>query len=198
MAGALILNQSNEWKAEPGFFSRRVLGAFLVASLFVCSCATPYKPFDHHYGYSEQQTSNDVYEVSFLGNGNSSYERVFDFAMLRAAEIALSRQAKSFTLLDVVNLSTVRAYHTPSFYYWTTSPHLSTGGQTTLPAIGLFSGVEWSYQMMEPAGERTYYRPGVKLKVKLLPDPPGSYYPSDPAMESERLKRKYRIKSGKR
>jgi hypothetical protein len=47
---------------------------------------------------------------------------------------------------------------------------------------------------MEPAQERAYYRPGVKLKVKLLPDFPGSYYPYDPAKESERLKRKYGIK----
>ena len=27
--------------------------------------------------------------------------------------------------------------------------------------------------------------------MKLLPDPPGSYYPYEPAKESERLKRKY-------
>jgi hypothetical protein len=47
---------------------------------------------------------------------------------------------------------------------------------------------------MEPAERRIYYRPGVKLKAKLLPDPPGSYYPYDPAKESERLKRKYGIK----
>ena len=138
-----------------------------------------------------------MYEVSFLGNGHSSYERVFDFAMLRTAELALGRQAKSFTLLDLVNLSSVRTYQTPTRFYWTASPYLSAGGQNILPAAGLFDGAEWSYLMMEPAQERIYYRPGVKLKAKLLPDPPGSYYPYNPAKESERLKRKYRIKPGK-
>jgi hypothetical protein len=197
MAGAFILSGFKEWKAERGFFSRLVFGSCLVASLFVCSCATPYRQLDHRYGYSERQLGNDVYEVSFLGNGNSSYERVSDFAMLRTAEIALSRQAKSFILLDLVNLSFARTYQTPTRFYWTAGPHLSTGGQPILPAAGLSDEAEWSYLVMEPAEEHVYYRPGVKLKVKLLPDPPGSYGTYDPAKESERLKRKYRIKPGK-
>jgi hypothetical protein len=137
-----------------------------------------------------------VYEVTFLGNGDSSYERVSDFAMLRAAEIALSRQTKSFTLLDVVNLSSARPYLTAPHFYWTTASELNAGSQHILPAAGPFDGPGWSYLVMEPGQERTYYRPGVKLKVKLLPDPPGSYYPYDPVKESERLKRKYRIKPG--
>jgi hypothetical protein len=196
MAGAFILAGFNKLKAERGSFPHLVFGASLVASLLVSSCATPYQPLDHRYGYSEQQVGNDVFEVSFLGNGHSSYERVLDFAMLRAADIALSRQAKSFTLLDLVNLSSVRTYQTPTLFDWTASPYLGPGGQYLLPAAGLADWTERSYLVMEPAQERTYYRPGVKLKVKLLPDPPGSYYPYDPAKESERLKRKYRIKPG--
>jgi hypothetical protein len=198
MAGAFIPDQFNKWKAERASFPHLVFGACLLMSLLLCSCASPYKPLDHRYGYSEQLVTNDVYEVSFLGNGNSSYERIFDFAMLRAAEIALSRQAKSFTLLDVVNLSSVRIYRTPTLFYWTAASNLGPGGQNILPAAGLADWTERSYLVMEPTQERTYYRPGVKLKVKLLPDPPGSYYPYDPAKESDWLKRKYRIKPGKR
>lgn len=193
MAGAFILSRFNQLNAEQGSFPHLVLGACLVASLFVCSCATPYQPLAHRYGYFEQQVGKDVYEVSFLGNGNSSYERAVDFAVLRAAEIALRRQAKSFTLLDLVNLSSARTYQMSTHFYWTASPYLSAGGQNTLPAMGLADWTERSYLAMEPAQKRTFYRPGVKLKVKLLPDPPGSYYPYDPAQASERLKRKYRI-----
>jgi hypothetical protein len=197
MVGAFILRQFKQWKAEWGSLPHWVFGACLIASLFVSSCATPYQASDHRYGYSEQQVAKDVYEVSFLGNGHCSYERAFDFAMLRAAELALSRQAKSFTFLDAVNLSSACAYQTPTRFYPTAAPALTAGGQSILPAAGLFDGPQWSYLMMEPAQERIYYRPGVKLKVKLLPDPPGSYYPYDPAKESERLKRKYGITPGK-
>jgi hypothetical protein len=196
MADAFIAYEFNQEKAERGFSSRLVLGSCLVANLLVCSCATSYQAYDHHYGYSEQQVEKDVYEVSFLGNANSSYERVKDFALLRAAEIALSRQAKSFTLLDVVNLSSAQPYLTAPRFYWTTASELNAGGQNILPAVGLFDGPEWSYRVMEPAQTRIYYRPGARLKVKLLPDPPGSYYPYDPAKVSERLKRKYRMNSG--
>jgi hypothetical protein len=197
MAGAFIPCQLDRRKAERGFLPRLFLGACLIASLFVSSCATPYQPLDHRYGYSEQPVGNDVYEVSFLGNGHCSDERALDFAMLRAAEIAISRQAKSFTLLDVVNLSSARPYQTPTRFYRTGSPFLSTGGQTTPPPLGLLSELGGSYLLAEPAEKGVYYRPGVKLKVKLLLDPPGSYYPYDPARESERLKRKYRITPGK-
>jgi hypothetical protein len=189
MAGASILFQFSKSKTERRFFSHLVCGSWLAASLLLSSCATPYKPLDHCYGYSEKQVAIDVYEVSFLGNGNTSHDRALDFAVLRAAEIALSCQAKSFTLLDVANLSSVRPYQTAPHFYWTTYPNPGAMGQTTFPALG---------PLMEPAEERVYYRPGVKLKVKLLPDSPGSYYPYDPAKESERLMLKYRIKPGKR
>jgi len=189
MAGASILFQFNKSKTERRFFSHLVCASCLAASLLLSSCATPYKPLDHRYGYSEKQVAIDVYEVSFLGNGSTSHDRALDFAVLRAAEIALSCQAKSFTLLDVANLSSVRPYQTAPHFYWTTYPNPGAMGQTTFSALG---------HLMEPAEERVYYRPGVKLKVKLLPDLPGSYHPYDPAKESERLMLKYRIKPGKR
>ncbi len=198
IAGAFILKLCNARKAERRFAPHLVSGACLAASLFVSSCATPYELLDHHYGYSERRVTNDVYEVTFLGNGNSSYERVLDFAMLRAAEIALSHHAKSFALLDAVNLGSAQAYLSPSYYYRTASPYLMTRGQTMPPAATLIDGTSRSYLVMEPAEQRVYYRPGVKLTVKLLPDPPGRHYPYDPAQVSERLRRKYGIQPGKR
>jgi hypothetical protein len=184
-------------KAVAGALESRPFGpglACLAASFFAASCATPYRPVDHSYGYFERQIGTNVYEVGFLGNGQTSYERACDFAMLRAAEIALDHHAKAFILLDLVNLSSVRRYHIPSQYYWTSAPEATAGARPAVPAAGMFDGPDWSYLMFEPAQEGAYYRPGVKLTIKLLPDPPGSYYPYYPSAESERLRRKYRIK----
>jgi len=174
-------------------FPRLIPASCLVASLFASSCATPYKPSEDHYGYSEQQVDKEEYEVTFMGNGNTSYERAFDFALLRAAEIALEREAKSFIVSDVVNLSSVRAYTSPTRYFQTASPYLSTGGQTVPSAPEFVNGTERTYTMVAPAEERIYYRPGVQLKIKLLPDAAGAFYPYDPVKLSERLKHKYRI-----
>ncbi len=201
MAGGFVLHLLDRWNAERRSFPHLVSGACLAAGLLLCSCATPYKPLDHRYGYSERQVTNDVYEVSFLGNGNTPYDSAFDFALLRAAELALKRHAKSFILLDLVSLSSARTYQTPPRFYWTAAPNLSAGGQPIVPAATLIGGVDWRYLLMEPGQQRIFYRPGVRLKVKLLRDPPGSYYPYDPVKVSERLTRKYgirRLETGRR
>jgi hypothetical protein len=197
MAGASLLYKFNQWKAERRLASLLVFGSCLAASLLLCSCATPYQPLRHRYGYADRHVTNGVYEVSFLGNASTSYERASDFALLRAAEIALKHHAKSFILLDVVNLGSAHPYLTPPLFYWTTAAGLDAAGQNPPSVAALLDWTEGSYLVMEPAQERTYYRPGVGLKVKLLPDPPGAYYPDDPAQVIQRLERKYRIKVGR-
>ncbi len=108
--------------------------ATLVAGLLLVSCATPYRPLKGHYGYDERQIGPEEYEVSFLANGNSSYEQVLDFALLRSAEIAIQRHASSFVVLDVINLSDAQKYQPSSQPFWNASSYLSTGGAIPLPA----------------------------------------------------------------
>jgi hypothetical protein len=136
----------------------------------------------------------DVFDVSFLGNGSSSYDRVLDFALLRATEISLKRQAKSFTVLDVVNLSSARKYQSASQYYWTASPYLSTGGDVVPSAPEFTGGTDRSYLMVTPAEERIYYRPGVRLRITISADVPPGGFAYDPAKLREHLKHKYGLK----
>ena len=166
-------------------------GCCLAASFFLSSCATAYRPLKHQYGYYECQVGKDQYEVSFLGNGSSSYERVLDYALLRAAEIALKRQAKSFTVSDVVNLSSARRYHTASQYFRTASPFLSTGGNVVPSAPEFTGGIDQSYLMWVPGEERIFYRPGVRLNITLSADAAAGGSAYDPAKLREKLKHKY-------
>jgi hypothetical protein len=109
----------------------------------------------HQSGYDEQQVGKDEYDVSFLGNGSSSYERALDFALLRAAEISLKQQAKSFIVLDVVNLSSARKYRTGNQFFWTTSPYLAPGaGHPSAPEFT--GGLDQSYLMVTPAEDRVF------------------------------------------
>jgi len=162
-----------------------------IVGLLLASCATPYRPLKHHSGYDEQQVGKDEYDVTFLGNGSSSYERALDFALLRAAEISLKRQAKSFVVLDVVNLSSARKYRVGNQYFWTMSPYLSTGGQVIPSAPGFTDGLDQSYLMVTPAEDRVYYRPGVRLKITLSPDAAPHGFAYDSAKLSMQLKREY-------
>lgn len=166
-------------------------GSCLAASFLFCSCATEYRPLKHHYGYFESQVGKDQYEVGFLANADSSYERVLDFALLRSAEIALRQKAKSFTVSDVVNLSSARKYRTGSQYYRTASPFLSTRGNV-VPSVPEFSGdIDRSYLMWIPGEERIFYKPGVLLKIALSASVSNSGAAYDPSELREKLRRKY-------
>jgi hypothetical protein len=63
-------------------------------------CATAYQSTGFTGGYSDLQLAPDVYRVSFKGNAFTQRERVLNLALLRAAELALSRGAYGLEVLD--------------------------------------------------------------------------------------------------
>ncbi len=64
--------------------------SILLLSLIITGCKTGYVPANGGKGYSETQLGEDNYQIIFRGNGDTSIERAYDFALLRGAEIALS------------------------------------------------------------------------------------------------------------
>src|SRR5262245_9074167 len=90
---------------RPMFFS---LAALL--TLLLCGCGTPYRPMKGGTGFADEQIASDKFVISFQGNGNDSSEKVGDFALLRAAQVALSHGYGYFAVLDVTNTSSARPY----------------------------------------------------------------------------------------
>jgi len=72
-----------------------LLGAFLLAG-----CATEFTPSSGGDGYSETQLSPTSFQVTFRGNTKTTPERAHDFALLRAAEIALSNKCTHFAVIS--------------------------------------------------------------------------------------------------
>lgn len=69
-----------------------LIGAGALA-LVACATAvgTPYAPADSNgYGYSETKIEANRYRVVFAGDGATAPETVEDYAMLRAAELAVA------------------------------------------------------------------------------------------------------------
>ncbi len=75
--------------------------AALVAGLVVAlaGCATPYQPLGIQGGYRELRMGEDVFLVGFRWNRFTPPERIRDFLMLRAAEVALDHGAPYFMVL---------------------------------------------------------------------------------------------------
>jgi len=72
---------------------RFILAIICAASLGACATAvgTAYGPADSKgYGYSDTRIESDRYRIVFAGDGATPPEAVEDFAMLRAADLALA------------------------------------------------------------------------------------------------------------
>ena len=75
----------------------KILG--LVALLAISGC-TSYQEQGLTGGFTDTQLDDNVWEVTFNGNGYTSADRVRDFALLRASEIALTNGYAYFAVAD--------------------------------------------------------------------------------------------------
>ena len=71
--------------------------------LVLQGCATPYQKDGFKGGFSETQLDENVFNVSFKGNGNTGRERVSDFTLLRSAELATQSGYNYFVVIASEN-----------------------------------------------------------------------------------------------
>jgi hypothetical protein len=69
-----------------------------VAVLIMQGCATKYQKDGFSGGYSETKLDEKSFQVLFAGNGNTSREKVTDFALLRSAEVTLENGFQYFVI----------------------------------------------------------------------------------------------------
>jgi len=77
-------------------------------------CATSYQKTGFAGGYSETQLDENVFNVSFRGNGYSGRERVADFTLLRSAELAIENGFQYFAIIDASSYTSNSTYTTPT------------------------------------------------------------------------------------
>jgi len=86
----------------------------VVSTLFLTACATSYQNTGLTGGYSETQLDENVFKVSFKGNGYTSRERASDFALLRSAELTLQSGYAYFVIVDEDSYTRNSTYTTPT------------------------------------------------------------------------------------
>ena len=99
----------------------RITILFIV--LIFAGCATRYQPMGFTGGYSETQLGENIFQVSFYGNGYTSRERVSDFSLLRAAELTLEKGFRYFVIVDSEKHTKIKTYTTPTRSYSTGSAY---------------------------------------------------------------------------
>ena len=166
--------------------SRTILFVCLLGliSLGLCSCATPYHPLKRGTGYSSSQVASNEFAVSFKGNADTTYQRAYDFALLRSAEVTLQNGFRFFSVVDVTNASSAKRYTEIYRTYGT-------------PVLGEYDFGRLDYLPGPPVVEvqqpQIFYTPGTVLLIECFPAKPEKKFAYDAAMLAESLKRKYRI-----
>lgn len=90
----------------------------VAAALVLVACSTPYQPAGFRGGYSETTLAADQVIVRFRGNGYTSGERAYDFALYRAAELTLQHGYERF-IIGQGNDSVSTGYYVSGSQYGT-------------------------------------------------------------------------------
>lgn len=102
--------------------------ALFFFALVITSCATSYKRASSPtaIGYYDSILQQDMYEITFNGNSETSATKAYDFALLRAAEICIENDYKTFDIIKSENRSKTEVGSIPYGYYSTTLVYSET------------------------------------------------------------------------
>lgn len=124
-----------------------------IVAFLVQGCATGYHSSGFSGGYSETQLDENVFKISFRGNGYTGRERVADFTLLRSAELALENGYKYFVIIDANSYTSNSTYTTPTTSHTTGSAH-TYGNHTYGSATTTTTGGQ-TYNISKPSSSNT-------------------------------------------
>jgi len=83
---------------------KRILAPLVLITLTLgmvgCGSPTKYEPTTWRGGFSDIQLDTNVYRVTFEGNSRTNATRAEDLALLRSAELSLSKGYSFFVIID--------------------------------------------------------------------------------------------------
>lgn len=91
----------------------------ILALAFLQGCSTAYQSRGFSGGYSETQLDENIFKVSFSGNGYISGHKVADYTLLRSAELTLQNGFKYFAIVDANSNIEHSTYTSPTTYHTT-------------------------------------------------------------------------------
>jgi hypothetical protein len=158
----------------------------LVLTLLLVSCATPYQQVGTTVagGYSSNRLSNEVFEVRFDGNGFTQPKRARDFALLRAAEIALEHNYPYFVIIGNHDKTSTEIIRGDSTSY-------TTGTITTFGDYGTYQGTTTTFSNDIPVT-----KPSLALRIFCFESPDTLGKHAGIVYTAQEIKRELRQKYG--
>ena len=153
----------------------------VVTLLGLTGCATSYQPKGMTGGFDEVQLSENVWRVSFKGNGYTSRDRTEQFAILRSAELTLMNGYKYFAFVD--SRSNVDTSVLPGSTYSTTNMSGAVYGNYM---SGTASTVSWG-------GPMVFSKPSAFNIVVMFKERPNEGFVYDAAKICQSIGKKYDV-----
>lgn len=155
----------------------------LIAIALLQGCATSYQPEGFTGGYSETQLEENVFNVSFSGNGSSNMKRVEDFTLLRSAELTLQNGYRYFVIVDADSDMNYSEHTTP----------IATETDTTIYNDGYSRR---GYSTTVVSGGETYLvsRPSASNTIVCYREKPDNVFSYNASITYNSITQKYRIK----
>ncbi len=155
---------------------------FVVGAILLSGCASSYKPNSIFGGFDETMLSPDTFRISVSGNAFTSGGRVYDFALLRAAELSIQNQCPYFVVLDQENRVKTSRYISPSSAHTNASVsaygNYAYGQATTTYSGGTISNIE---------------KPVSSITVQCFKENPQNVKAFDAVWLEQSLKAKYKV-----
>jgi hypothetical protein len=155
--------------------------------VLVSGCATPYQSTGFSGGHTYERINEDIFAVTFSGNGFTKSKRTKELCLLRCAEVTQEFKFSYFTIEKEIDEGGVDTIHTSTTSTTTGTAHVygNTGyvnaTTTTSPST------------------MNIYKPGTTYVIRCYDEPPteGHFSKIYKASEvADELKEKYKIKEG--
>lgn len=144
-------------------------------------CATPYQSAGFTGGFSEIQLAPDVFRIVFRGNGFTDPQRAQDFAVLRAADLTLSRGFRYFGILGGADSVSQSSFTTPGEIY----------------SSGYFNGsTYYGTSTYVPGQTFTSFKPESGLLIRCFSERPSNVPALDAQFLANSLRAAYKIRGG--
>lgn len=157
--------------------------AFIYVTIILfAGCATSYQENGFTGGFNETQLSENMWQVSFSGNGFTGSKRVADFALLRAAEISEQNGFEYFGILSNEKDVSVQEYQTES--------------RSTTTGSAQSFGNRYNYnEQTTTKGPETYYvsKPSNNITIRCFKDNPNGLSLYNVKIVKNSIKKKYGI-----
>ena len=129
--------------------------AVLSSACLLVGCATGYHSDGFGGGFTDLRLSTNIWQITCRGNAYASAQRIQDFTLLRAAELALDHNYNCFELLDA-------ARFTERDTMQLTSPSATT---TTKGNLDLRNTYDRNYSGSWNSTSTTTYSPGSSIPI---------------------------------